>query len=269
MPRRDVVLLDVDESARVPVLVRHQNLARREVEVALAVQRLRGGGRVLVAQAHVQRQVVGHPPVVLEEGGVVPGRVLDVGDVLDVRLRRVPQERVAQRISRELAAEPESAAGLRNLEQVELRLPNRGAAAHVVIPDEVSDRIRELELLAPRVGRVVLRIADERVGIGSEHGQAVDPRVQRYPGNLEVRRRNERASDRDADARRQLVEADAELVEGAIRQGLASTRRPRPRSRGSCRRSRSRRRRRSLAAGPESRAPGGRRSRGRRPGRCR
>src|SRR4029450_570608 len=108
----------------------------------------------------------------------------------------------------------------RNLEEVELRLPHRGAAAHVVVADEVGDRIRELELLAPRGRRVELRICDECIRIGGEYREAIDPRVEGNSRNLEVRGRNERASDRDADARRELVEADAELVEGALREGL-------------------------------------------------
>src|SRR5262249_30220753 len=149
--------------------------------------------------------------VVLREDRVVPRRVLDVGDVLDVRLRRVPEERVLEGISRELAAEPERAAGLRDLEEVELRLPDGGAGADAVISDEVRDRVRELEFLGERVCRIEFWIADERVLVRGEDRQAVDARIEGNAGNLEVRRRHEGASDRDADARRQLVEAGAEL----------------------------------------------------------
>src|SRR5262249_5500107 len=108
----------------------------------------------------------------------------------------------------------ERAAGLWDLEQVELRLPDGRARADAVIPDEVRDRVRELELLRLRIGRVEFRIADERVLVRGEHGQTVDAGIQGHPGNLEVRGRDEGASDRDADARRQLVESRPELVEG-------------------------------------------------------
>src|SRR5262249_31856223 len=151
-------------------------------------------------------------------GGVVPGGVLDVGDVLNVRLRGISEKCVAERIAGELTAEPERAAGLRDLEQVELRLPHRRAAADVVIPDEERDRVRELELLGERVRRVEFRIADEVVLIGREDGQAVDAVVEYDSRHLKVRRRDEGASDRDADARVETVESGAELVEAAGRQ---------------------------------------------------
>src|SRR4029079_7505155 len=88
------------------------------------------------------------------------------------------------------------------------------------IPDEVRDRVRKLKLLRERVGRIELRVADERVLIGGEYGQAVDPRVLRDAGHLKVLRRDEGASDRDSDARVQPVQSGPELVERFFREDL-------------------------------------------------
>jgi hypothetical protein len=108
---------------------------------------------------------------------------------------------------------------LRDLEQVELRLPHGDAAARRVVPDDVGDRVRDLKLLGQRVGRVELRIADERVLVGREHREPVDARVLGNARDLEVRGRNERAADRNADARVEMVEPDAELVRRALVEG--------------------------------------------------
>src|ERR1700730_5527306 len=196
--RRNIVMVNIHESARGAIPVGDDYRGRGVVKITLLVVDLHDGREIIVADAQIQSEMPVHLEIILDENVRNVLTVTEIQQGGNAGGQRKAEQFVSDgtagfhdacRIGGKLTRESKSPVGVGHLEDIEFAPAHFRANFYGVSSAGEAEGIANLTFLAGKQRGSERRVARAAISVWPEKRDAVGGRIVRYPGDAQFGRR--------------------------------------------------------------------------------